>query len=135
VYQRPAPDGGLIDSSVMTIRGFTAFGMAIIAALDNFRNYGTGHSLLAILSVLTSVLFVLGSPWVVLRGTRRLRRFSAWAAADAFVLKAHWYGWEMGLGIGYFFWWSSFAVLAAGLFDRTRRKAETTPTQTALLQR
>jgi hypothetical protein len=34
-------------------------------------------------------------------GNSALRRFSAWAAAVAFVFNAHWNGWELGLGIGY----------------------------------
>jgi hypothetical protein len=112
--------------------------MAFSAVMPgNFRNLGAGYSLLAIVSVLTSLLFVIGSPWVILRGTRALRRFSALAAAIAFVFNAHWNGWDLGLGIGYFFWWSSFGVLAAGLFDLTGRKeaADATPTHTALLPR
>lgn len=128
-------DGGKIGP---TITGLEAFVMALSAVMPgNFRNFGAGYSLLAIVSVLTSLLFAIGSPWVILRGTRALRRFSAWAATVAFVFNAHWNGWDLGLGIGYFFWWSSFAVLAAGLFDLTGRKeaAEPTPTHTALLPR
>jgi len=126
-------DGGKIGP---TIRGFEAFAMALSAVIPG--NLGTGYDApLVILSVLTSLLFVIGSPWAILRGTRALRRFSAWAATAAFVFNAHWNGWGLGLEIGYFFWWSSFAVLAAGLFDLTGRKdaAEPTPTHTALLPR
>ena len=128
-------DGGKIGP---TMKGFEAFVMALSAVQpDNFVNFGVGYSLLAILSVLTSLLFVIASPWVILRGTRTIRRFAAWAAAVAFVLNTHWNGWELGLGIGYFFWWSSFAVVAVGLFDLTGRNeaAEATPTQAALLPR
>lgn len=128
-------DGGKIGP---TLKGFEAFLMALSAAQpDNFVTFGVGYSLLAILSVLTSLLFVIGSPWVILRGTRTIRRFSAWVAAVAFVLNTHWIGWELGLGIGYFFWWCSFFVVAAGLFDLIGRNdtAETKPTQAALLPR
>ena len=125
-------DGGTLGP---TLKGFEAFVMALSAAQPD--NFGAGKSLLAILSVLTSLLFVIASPWVIWRGTGTIRRFSAWAAAGAFVLNAHWNGWDLGLGIGYFFWWSSFAVLAAGLFDLTRHEetAEPTPTQTTLAPR
>ena len=128
-------DGGKIGP---TFKGFEAFLMALSAIMPaNFSDYGAVYSLLAILSVLTSLLFVIGSPWVVLRGTRALKRFSAWAAAAAFAFNGHWNGWDLGLGIGYFFWWSSFAVLAAGVFDLTGQKEATVhgPRQTALLPR
>lgn len=128
-------DGGRIGPS---IKGFEAFVMALcVVRPDNFVNFGVGYSLLAILSVLTSLLFVLASPWVMLRGTRTIRRFSAWAAAVAFVLNTHWNRWELSLGIGYFFWWFSFAVVAVGLFDLTGRHeaAEPRSTQVALISR
>jgi hypothetical protein len=128
-------DGGRIGP---TIGGFGAFLMALSAVMPgNFGDFGAGHSLLAILSVLTLLLFVIGSPYVILRGTRAIRRFSAWAAAVAFVFNAHWNGWELGLGIGYFLWWSSFAVLTAGLFDLAGRKQaeEPAPMHTVLLPR
>ena len=129
------PTGGKIGPS---FTGFEAFVMALSEAMpSNFGNVGAGHSVLAILSALTSLLFIIGSPLVILRGTLALRRFSVWAAAVAFVFNAHWNGWDLGLGIGYFFWWSSFAVLAVGLFDLTRRlePAEPKPTHTSLLPR
>jgi hypothetical protein len=129
----PAVSGGKLGP---TMRGFEAFLMALSAVMPG--NLHTGYDApLAILSVSTSLLFVIGSPWVIFRGTRKLRRVSAWVAAVAFAFNAHWNGWGLGLGIGYFFWWSSFAVLAAGLFDLTGRKSvgEPTPTHTALLPR
>src|ERR1700674_244125 len=49
------------------------------------------YALLATVSAVTTLLFVLGSPWIVLRGSRSLRRVSAWAAATAFVVNGHWY--------------------------------------------
>jgi hypothetical protein len=119
-----------------TIDGVGAFVMAFSAVIPGNRDAGY-YRLLAIVSVLTSLLFVIGSPWVLLRGTPAIKRFSAWVAAIAFFFNAHWYGWDLGLGIGYYFWWSSFAVLSVGFLDLTRRKdtAELTPTHTALLPR
>jgi hypothetical protein len=85
-------------------------------------------AVLAAASVVTTVLFIVGSPWVVRRGTRRLSWASAWAAAAAFLINAHWYilrrfeSWMvLDLGIGYFLWWCSFALLAIGLFDLAAR--------------
>jgi len=78
------------------------------------------HAVLATVSVLTTLFFVLCSPWVVLRGSRSVRRFSAWAAAAFFVFNTHWifiFGSERSqLTIGYFVWWFSFFLLAIGLF-------------------
>jgi hypothetical protein len=128
-------DGGKIGP---TFRGFEAFVMALSAVMPpNFANFGAGYSLLAILSVLTSLLFIIGSPWVILRGTRALRHFSAWTAAVAFFFNAHWNGWELGLGIGYFFWWLSFAVLTVGLLDLAGQSSpsESAQRQAALLTR
>jgi hypothetical protein len=100
-------------------------------------------AVLAALSAFTTVFFVVVSPWAVLRGPRSLRRISAWVAAAAFLFNAHWYirltpnGWISGLGIGYFLWWLSFAVLAMGSFDLAGQNnaAESTLTHTALLPR
>jgi hypothetical protein len=83
--------------------------------------------ILTILSVVTTLFFIVGSPWVVSRGTRSQRRASAWAAATAFLVNSHWYvrlthdGWVSDLGIGYFLWWCSFILLAIGLFDLAGR--------------
>jgi hypothetical protein len=101
------------------IRGWQAFVIASSAAWEGDNPwYGT---VLAVLSVITTILFIFGSPWVVLRGTRLVLRLSAWGAAAAFFLNAHWLlgtdGWAYGLGIGYFLWWSSFMLLTLGLFD------------------
>ena len=127
------------DKSGPTVVGFEAFlyalKMLMPSSLLKYDAPLVTLSVLSPLSALSSLLFTLGSPWVLLRGTRALKRFSAWAAAMAFLVNAHWNGWRFGLGIGYFFWWSSFAVLAAGLFDLSGRKddAEPTPTHAALL--
>jgi hypothetical protein len=101
------------------IRGWQAFLIASSAAWEvNSSWYGV---VLSILSVITTLLFIVGSPWVVLRGTRSVLRASAWVAAAAFFLNTHWLlgtdGWASGLGIGYFFWWWSFILLVLALFD------------------
>lgn len=84
-----------------------------------------GRNRTAILSVIATLLFIVGSPWIVLRGTRSVLRASAWVAAGAFFLNAHWLlgtdGWASGLGMGYFLWWGSFILLALGLFDLARQ--------------
>jgi hypothetical protein len=128
--------------AISPITGVWAF---LIAARTAWPD-SAGHypdALLAALSVFTTVLFIVVSPWAVLRGTRSLRRISAWVAAAAFLFNTHWYirltpnGWISGLGIGYFLWWLSFAVLAIGLFDLAGQNnaTESTLTHTALLPR
>jgi len=78
------------------------------------------HAVLATISVITTLFFLFCSPWVVLRGSRRLRRYAAWAAAAAFAVNTHWiviFGEKRSeLTIGFFMWWLSFLVLAIGLF-------------------
>jgi hypothetical protein len=78
------------------------------------------HAVLATMSVVTTLLFVLCSPWVVLRGSQSLRRWSAWVAAAAFVFNMHWiviFGPQRSqLAVGYFVWLLSFLLLAVGLF-------------------
>ncbi len=37
-----------------------------------------------------ALFFILASPWVVLRGSRSLRRGFAWAAATSFTFNAYW---------------------------------------------
>jgi hypothetical protein len=79
------------------------------------------YAVLATGSAMTTLLFIFGSPWVVLRGSRSLWRVSTWAAATAIIVNAHWYvlygSSRSNLRIGYFLWWLSFVVLATGLFD------------------
>jgi hypothetical protein len=78
------------------------------------------YAVLATISVITTVLFVLFSPWVVLWGSRTVQKCSAWFAAAAFVFNTHWiviFGDQRSLlTIGYFLWWVSFLLLAIGLF-------------------
>ena len=71
--------------------GVEAFVMAASTVWPS-QFLGTGYeAVLATLSVLTTLLFIVGSPWAVLRGTRSLRRLSASGAAAAFLFNAHWY--------------------------------------------
>ena len=89
---------------------------------DRARFFDPSYRMLLVaLSVLSTVLFVLASPWIIWRGSRRLRRASAWAAVAGFVINVQWYVISLSnkpdLGVGYFLWWWSFALLAIGLFD------------------
>ena len=79
---------------------------------------------LSTLSAATTLLFIVGSPLVVWRGSRSVQKTSAWVAAAAFVVNSHWYvlfgSDRKGLSIGYFFWWVSFGLLAVGLFGLSK---------------
>jgi len=84
-------------------------------------------------SAITTLLFFPGSVWAVSRGSRSLRRASAWVATSAFVVNAHWYVLYGGsarqdLRIGYFLWWLSFLLGALGLFDLYRREVGSSTT-------
>ena len=78
------------------------------------------------MSAVSTLLFFPGSVWAVWSGSRALRRASAWVAAFAFVVNAHWYVFygpdRKDLMIGYFLWWLSFLLLALGLLDLSRRE-------------
>jgi hypothetical protein len=112
-YQAPVP-------------GWMAFRYASCAILscEGIEFEKPYQAVLSALSVITTLFFVLWSPWAVLRGSRSLRRFSAWAAAAAFVLNIHWiflFGSDRSeLAIGYYLWWLSFLLLAIGLFHVPR---------------
>jgi hypothetical protein len=86
------------------------------------------NAVFAAVSAATTPLFILGSVWVVWFGWRTVRRTSAWIAAAAFVINAHWYIFfgpdRKDLRIGYFLWWSSFLLLALGLFDLSGSKVD-----------
>ena len=89
--------------------------------------------------VVTTILFLLGSPWILWRASRRLRRVAAFVAAGAFVVNSQWYVFYVpvrsDLGVGYFLWCGSFALLAIGLFwlAGTSNGAESARQQSALL--
>jgi hypothetical protein len=120
----------------LELPGWDAFWVTLGSVLPSWDAGSTWYGLvLAGISVIATLLFILGSPWVVLRGSRSLRRTSAWAAGAAFVFNAHWWalgdlGWR-GLKIGYFLWWFSFAVIALGLFDLARQ-SRVTPESSAV---
>jgi len=77
------------------------------------------HSLSAT-GVVTTVLFLLGSPWILWRASRRVRLVAALVAAGAFLVNLQWYVFYVpvrsDLEVGYFLWCGSFALLAIGLF-------------------
>jgi hypothetical protein len=119
---------GFMDGLVDPVPGWQAF----LFATSAFRLFGGGFdkwyaAVLAAISVITTLLFIFGSPWVVWRGSRPTRRVAAWIAAAAFVVNVHWYILTRSespvLGIGYFLWWWSFALLTIGLFDLARQTA------------
>jgi hypothetical protein len=103
--------------------GWEAFRVASSAVWPyHGGSFDTWYSaVLSTASAVTTLLFIFGSPWVVLRGSRSLQGASAWAAAIAFIVNAHWYvlygSDRSDLRIGYFFWWLSFLLLAIGLFE------------------
>ena len=96
--------------------------------------YGTAISAAG---VVTTVLFVLASPWIVWRASRNIRRAAAFVAGAAFVVNAQWYLFYVpvrsDLGVGYFLWCSSFCMLAIGLFilSRSKNDFESSQPQTA----
>ena len=107
--------------------GWQAFRVAACAVwpYEGWSIEGWYNVVLSTVSAATTLLFIFGSVWVVLRGSRTLQRASAWIAASAFIVNAHWcvrFGaTRMDLRIGYFLWWLSFMLLASGLFDLSRR--------------
>jgi len=98
--------------------------------------YGTAIS---VIGVVTTVLFVLVSPWIASRASRNLRRAAALVSAAAFVVNSQWYVFYVldrsDLGVGYFLWCASFALLAIGLFwlSGTSDRAESAQRQSVPL--
>lgn len=111
------------------VSGWEAF---LVAAWSIFPHDGRPFDvpfrrLLIALSILSTILFIFASPWIVWRAPRRFQRASAWAAVAAFTINVQWYVISLsenpGLSIGYFLWWWSFALLAIGLFDLSRQRS------------
>jgi hypothetical protein len=108
------------------VRGWTATRLAACAiwpyGLVQFKTVYSAE--LATVSVATTLFFVLCSPWVALRGSRSVQRWSAWVAAAAFIFNMHWiiiFGPQRSqLAVGYFLWLLSFFLLAVGLFISSR---------------
>jgi hypothetical protein len=115
--------------------GWQAFLVAACALwpYENFKFDQWYNAVLSTISAATTLLFIFGSAGVVWHGSLRLRRVSAWIATSAFIINAHWYvlfgSDRKDLGIGYFPWWLSFLLFAFGLFDLSRRKADSTSNQ------
>jgi hypothetical protein len=120
----PAVQESLFSSRVP---GWAAFLFSAASLVpDSGKSFDVSfRTLLLAGSVLSTVLFVLASPWIVWRGSRRVLFASAWAAAAAFLVNVQWFVVSLsekpGVGIGYFLWWCSFALLAIGLFDLARQ--------------
>ena len=108
------------DFSVV-VPGWKAFRLAACGVLpcEGIEFQGMIYAVLATISVITTLFFILYSPWVVLRGTRTVQKSSAWVAGAAFVFNAHWIVIFRAQGallmIGFFLWWLSFLLLAIGL--------------------
>ena len=79
------------------------------------------NPVLSTISAATTLLFILGSVWVVSHGSNTLRHGVAWIATSAFIVNAHWYvlfgSDRKDLRIGYFLWWFSFLFIGLALFD------------------
>jgi hypothetical protein len=106
--------------------GWEAFSVAALAAHNGLNAPNWWFAVLSTMSAATTPLFIIGSIWVVARGSSALRRTSAWIAASAFLLNAQWciYPMRKDLRIGYFLWWFSFLLLAIGLFDLSKRREQ-----------
>jgi len=104
-----------LDYHVVVV-GWRAFRLAACAVwpCESVQFETLHHAVLATISVITTLFFLLCSPLVVMRGSRALVKSAAWTAAAAFAFI---------LG-GYFLWWWSFLLLAIGLFvfSNERRK-------------
>jgi hypothetical protein len=98
--------------------------------------YGTAISMIG---VVTTVSLMLVSPWIVWRASRKLQRAAGWISAGAFVVNSQWYLFYVpdrsDLGVGYFLWCASFALLAIGLFwlAGPGHEAESARQQSALI--
>jgi hypothetical protein len=104
--------------------GWEAFRVAA-SAVWRYQDFDRGYiAVLCIISAATTMLFLLGSLWVVLYGSSAVWRVSAWLAACAFVINSHWYLLSgpdrKDLRIGYFLWWFSYGLLALGIFLQAR---------------
>ena len=78
------------------------------------------YAVLSTISAITTLFFILASPWVAFRGSRSLKGALHGLRRQPFVLMSHCiviFGSERSeLTTGYFLWWCSFLLLAMGLF-------------------
>jgi hypothetical protein len=131
----PAIKGFLGSRLDQDIPGWEVF-LAVTCALRPFGTasadpwYGTA---IAASGVVTTVLFVLASPWIVWRASPKLSRAAAFVAGAAFVVNSQWYVFYVpvrsDLGLGYFLWCSSFGLLAIGLLFLAKSNNELRATQ------
>lgn len=111
------------------VRGWLAIRLAACGVwpCQGIQFEAVHHAVLATISVLTTIVFILCSPLVVTYGSAKGVRFAAWAATAAFVFNTHWiiiFGSERSqLTTGYFLWWLSFLLLAIGLFTFHDRRS------------
>ena len=113
--------GGRLDDN---LPGWSVF-LSATCALRRCEGAGTSvdpwyGTAISVIGVVTTVLFAFVSPWIVWRASRKLRRAAALIAFGAFVVNSQWYvfyvPFRSDLGVGYFLWCASFALLAIGLF-------------------
>jgi hypothetical protein len=103
------------------VLGWQAFRLAAcgVVRCEGVQFQTLHHMILATVSVITTLLF-LSSPWIVLRGSRSVRKVAAWIVAAAFLFNAHWiftfHSEKAKLTVGFFVWWLAFLLLATGLF-------------------
>jgi hypothetical protein len=116
-----------LDGFVPPLRGWESFLVASCAFRPcDESTFDTPYkAVLSGISVIVTLLFIFASPLAVRYKSHSLQRALAWTMTVAFVLNIHWYflypsGWP-GLAVGYFLWWLSFGLLAAGLFDLSQR--------------
>jgi hypothetical protein len=116
-----------IDGLVPPLQGWWAFLFASCALRPcDDSTFGTWYqTVLSGISVIVTLVFIFASPFAVRSKSRSFQRAFAWTMTVAFILNVHWYFLHRSdlpdLAIGYFLWWLSFGLLAAGLFDRSRR--------------
>ena len=109
--------------------GWQAFRVAAspVWPYEGFRFEPGYNAVLAAMSALTTAVFVLGSAWILALRSRNLHRLCAWIATCAFIVNAHWVlrfgGDRLNLRIGFFLWWTSFLLMAIGLFRLSRATA------------
>ena len=69
-------------------------------------------------------LIVLASLPILLAGSERARRTLAWIALAAWIINSQWFVLDKDradLRIGYYVWWTSFAILAAAAVTTIRQ--------------
>ena len=102
------------------VPGWDALRVALSAVWPSDGGFDTWYdAAICTASAIATILFIVGSPWIVSRGSASLRRICGWIAALAFVDNLWWFiRWspKSDLRIGYYLWCFSFLFLAFGLF-------------------